>query len=276
MTVKRALIATLVAALVGQLGFVAEAWAKDVDPVAATVNGHAIHLSDVEGARALLSPQLQDQPLQALYPMLLDSLINVHLAAEKAREQGFDEAPEYKKSMARIGDQMLERMLLTKHIEKNLDEELLQKRYDILRVRVETLFEIHARHILVKTEGEALDVVKKLRDGGNFADLAKVYSTGPSAPEGGDLGWFAPGRMVRAFEDAAMTVKPGTFTQTPVQTKFGWHIIKVEERRPLEVVSFNEARPALVNELSAELGQTLMKQLRGDAKVEKVDLQELK
>ena len=282
MTVKRTLIAALVATLAAvHLGFAAqlgvkEAWAKDADPVAATVDGHVIRLSDVESARGLLPPQMQDQPLQVVYPVLLDSLINSHLAAEKARQLGFDETPEYQSRMARIGEQILERVLLTKHIEQQLTEELLQQRYDVLRERAKTLFEVHARHILVKAEDEAQDMVRKLRGGADFADLAEEHSIGPSAAEGGDLGWFGPGRMVRAFEDAAMALKPGTYTQMPVQTPFGWHVIQVEERRPLDVPSFAEARPRLVNELSAELGQTLMEQLRTDAKVHKADWQALK
>ena len=89
------------------------------------------------------------------------------------------------------------------------------------------------------------------------------------------MGWFGPGRTVRAFEDAAMALPPGDFTEKPVKTPFGWHDIKVEERRPLAVPSFAEARPLLVNELSAELGQTLMEQLRSDAKVEKINFQAL-
>ncbi|HEY9163329.1 MAG TPA: peptidylprolyl isomerase [Magnetovibrio sp.] len=267
------------------LSVVAPAWADDVsgagaksatNPVAARVNGHVIHLSDVETARGLLPPKMQSQPLDVVYPVLLDSLINSHLAAEKARKLGFDETPEYKERMARLGEQILERMMLTRHIEQKLTEELLQERFEVLRERAANSFEVHARHILVDTEAVGLTVVQKLKDGEDFVDLSKTYSIDPNAAEGGDLGWFGPGRMVRAFENAAMVLPPGAFTEKPIKTKYGWHVIMVEERRPLPIPTFAQARTVLVNELSAELGQTLMEELRAAAEVKKFDLQSLK
>lgn len=271
MTVKWIAAAVLSASLLAG----AEASAKDADPVAATVDGHVIRLSDVENARGLLPPQLQGEPLEAVYPMLLDSLINTRLAAEKARGMGLHETSQYKDRMARIGEQILERMLLGQHISEQLSEESIQKRYDDLRARAANVSEVQARHILLQTEDAARLMVEKLKGGEDFASLAKEHSIGPSAPKGGDLGWFGPGRMVREFEDAAMMLEPGAFTEAPVRTQYGWHVIKVEARRPLSVPSFEELRAALANELSAEAGQTLMKRLRDDAKVEKVDWQEL-
>lgn len=282
MTCKQArtgLLAVTVAAVMA--GGMAPAWAQessdqDANPVAAIVNGHDIHLSDVKNARGLLSPKMQSQPLEAVYPMLLDSLINSHLAAEKARKLGFDETPQYKERMARLGEQILERIMLTNHIEQMLTEELLKERFDVLQERAKDSFEVHARHILVESEAVGLEVVQKLKDGDDFADLSKTYSIDPNAVDGGDLGWFGPGRMVRAFENAAMALPPGTFTEKPIKTQYGWHVIQVDERRPLALPTFEQVRTVLVNELSAELGQTLMEQLRAEAEVKKFDLQELK
>jgi len=276
MTTKRICIAAMAAAIALGAPAWAPAWAKDADPVAATVNGHAIHLSEVQGARGLLPPQFQNQPLEAVYGVLLDSLINSRIASQKARKLGLDETPEFKQRLARISDQILERMLLTRHIESLVDEAALQKRYAELVARAATQHEAHARHILVKAEDVANAVIGKLDDGADFAELAKEYSVGPSAPAGGDLGWFGPGRMVASFEAAAMALEAGAHTATPVRTQFGWHVIKVEETRPVEVPPFEELRPALVNDLSAELGQKLMDDLRADATVEKVDWQDLK
>lgn len=273
MILKRILIA---AVAMGHLGFAAHAGAADTDPVAATVDGYVIHLSDVESARSLLPQQLQGQPLEVVYPMLLNSLINSRLAAQKARAEGLDEDPAYKSRMARIGEQILERVLLSQHIERQVTDALVNERYAALVEQAKTQVEAHARHILVKTEDEAAAIVKELQGGADFEALAKERSTGPSGPTGGDLGWFGPGRMVPAFEKAAMTLKPGSFTEEPVQTQFGWHVIKVDEHRPLTPPTFEAARPGLVNALSAELGQALMDQLRSDAKVEQVDLQALK
>lgn len=281
MTVKGGFTAALLASSVALVsitvaGFAAPAWAENADPVAAEVDGYVIHLSDVENARGLLPPSLQSQPMSMIYPVLLDSLVNSHLAAEKARDLGLHKAPDYQKRMARIGEQILERMLLSQVIEAQITEEQVRKRYDDLRVQAETSAELHARHILLETEDAAKLMVEKLDAGADFAILAKAHSTGPSAPSGGDLGWFGPGDMIAAFEDAAMALSPGEYTKAPVNTEFGWHVIKVEERRPLVIPSFEEARTAIVNELAATAGKTLMEQLRHDVDVTKVDWQNLK
>lgn len=272
MTVKRTLIIAIVSALA-----TTQAWGEEKDPVAATVDGYEIHLSDVVDARELLPAQMQGQPMRVVYPMLLDSLINSRLAAKKARAMGLDDTPEFKSRMARISEQLLERTLLTKHIEENLTDELLQERYTTYSERLKGQEEVHARHILVKAEDEAKakDLIVKLQAGEDFAALAKEHSTGPSGPEGGDLGWFGPGRMVPAFENAAMALAAGDFTTAPVKSQFGWHVIKVDERRPVTVPSFEDAKSNLANEVLGELGQAMMDDLRKDAKVDKVDLEAL-
>lgn len=278
MTFKRALIAALAVATMNlTAGFARDAQAQDdaKDPIAAEVNGQVIHLSEVKNARVLLPAQLQNQPLEVVYPILLDSLINTRVAAEHARALGLDKTTMFQEQMARIGEQILERMVLTQQIEEKLTDAVLKKRYAALREASKDLFEVHARHILVDKLEDAKAIVEKLQGGADFATLAKEKSTGPSASSGGDLGWFAPGRMVAAFEQAAMDLEPGTYTIEPVQTQFGWHVIKVEERRPLEPPKFNDVRATLVNELSAEFGQTFMEQLRESATVSKKALKDL-
>lgn len=271
MIVKRTALAAAI--LVG--AFTGTALAQGVNPVVAMVNGEAVHLSDVEDARSLLPAQMQGAPLEAVYGMLTDSLINVRLAAAKAKTMGLDENPEYKLRMARISDRVLERLLLTQHIEQKLTDALVQDRYVKLAERAKDKFELHARHVLLKTEDEAKDIIAKLSKGSDFADMAKKHSTGPSGPEGGDLGWFGPGRMVKPFDDAAQGLELGTFTKTPVQTQFGWHVILVEDRRPQTVPDFAEVRSLLVNEMSTELGQDLMDGLRKDANVRKTPFQDV-
>lgn len=272
MTVRGGFFAALIASLVASVGFAIPAVAEDDDPLVAEVDGHEIYLSDVESARSLLPPRLQSQSLETIYPIL----VNSYLAAEEARDMDLHKKPEYEKRMERIGDQLLERMLLSQVIEAQITDEQVQKRYDELRVQAENSFELHARHILLGTDDAARMVLEKLQAGEDFAVLAKAHSIDSSASSGGDLGWFGPGDMVIAFEDAAMALSPGETTQAPVQTKYGWHIIKVEERRALVIPSFEEARPAIANELAATAGKTLMEKLRGDVDITQVDWAELK
>ena len=237
------------------------------NPVAATVDGKAILLSDVEDARNLLPNQFQGAPLQKIYPMLVETLINSRVAADMARRLGFAKTAAYKQRMDRISNQILERIMLTRHLEQKITEILVQDRYLKMVARAKTQKESHARHILVKSEDEAKSIIKKLEGGADFGDLAHEFSKGPSGAKGGDLGWFGPGRMVPQFDQAVSELSDGSYTKTPVQTQFGWHIIQVEERRPLPIKTFKEARPGLVNNLSAELGQKLMEKLRKDAKI---------
>lgn len=246
------------------------------DPVVARVNGEAIHLSEVTEAQRLLPPRLQSAPLRGVYAALVDSLVNTRLAADKARDLGFHETPEHKKRLAQVEAQLLERLLLTRHIEGQLTEEVLTQRYARLAERIQAQHEVRARHILVKDEEVATTLAAKLDDGDDFEDLAKDYSLDATAKEGGDLGWFGPGRFPEAFDTAAMSLPAGEYTRVPVQTQAGWHLIKVEEWRPMPVPTLEQARPILVNELSAELGQNLMEMLRGDAKIETTAFEDLK
>jgi len=267
------------------LGIVATAHVAGLNPalakgegdktVVATVNGNTISLSDVEDARTLLPAQFQSAPLQRIYPMLVETLVNSRISADMAKRLGFDETPVYKRRMERISDQVLERILLTRHLEQKITDILVQERYLKLVERASSQKESHARHILLKTEKEAQAVLEKLNDGEDFADVARELSAGPSGPNGGDLGWFGPGRMVPQFDNAVNGLSLGAYTQKPVQTQFGWHIIFLEDRRPLPIKTFDQARPGLVNNLSAELGQKLMEQLRNDADIEITSFKDL-
>ena len=249
---------------------------KTKSPVVATVNGKTISLSDVEDARNLLPAQFQAAPMQKIYPMLVETLVNSRISADMATRLGFDETPEYIRRMERVSDQVLERILLTRHLEQKITDVLIQERYLQLVERMESQKETHARHILVKSEDEAKVLIEKLDDGDDFMDLAREFSKGPSATRGGDLGWFGPGRMVPQFDKALRDLSVGAYSPAPVRTQFGWHVIELVERRPLPIKTLKEARPSLVNNLSAELGQKLMEQLRTDAKVEKIPFEALK
>ena len=125
---------------------------------------------------------------------------------------------------------------------------------------------------LVKTEDEAKAIIKNLRGGADFEATAKEKSTGPSGPNGGDLGFFGKGQMVPEFEKAAFALKKGKITDTPVKTQFGWHIIKVDDRRKSEPPSFDSIKQKLRTEISQEAGSKYVSGLRKEAKIERFDL----
>lgn len=244
---------------------------KSDDPVVAIVDGAPIQRSDVVEARGRLPAQMRQLPLQVVFELLLDSLINTKLVAEQAREQGLHEEEKIKRQMARIEDQILERAFLIRYIEKRVTEDVLQERYKKLVEETNDKEEISARHILVETEGKAREIIADLKKGEDFAELAEKRSTGPSASSGGDLGFFSADQMMPEFAEAAFALDKGEFTETPVKTQFGWHVIKVEDRRTAKVPAVEEVSESLRADLAREIGAAYIQGLR-----EKVDVQRFK
>ena len=243
------------------------------DPVVATVNGVKVHRSMLAEAQQLLPPQYQKIPLAQIYPALVDSVIDMKLAAADAREKKLHQDPEFKKLMRRIEDQMLQRSSLQKIMSEGITEDAVRARYDKMVAGKSGAEEVHARHILVKTEDEAKAIIKDLKGGADFETLAKEKSTGPSGPNGGDLGFFAKGQMVPAFEKAAFGMDKGEVTDEAVKTQFGYHVIKVEAKRKSEAPSFEKMEQKLLTELSQEKATTFVASLRKGAKIERFDLE---
>jgi len=239
------------------------------DPVVAVVNGARIHYSDVQDARQRLPERFKGVPLVAIYPLLVSSLIDTKLVAAEARKQNLQNDKEVKRLMTQIEDQVLERVFMTRRIASLVTEEALRARYEKMVRETPREEQVHARHILVETEAKAKEVIAALKKGGDFAELAKQGSVGPSAKRGGDLGFFSKGDMVPEFADAAFALKAGEFTTTPVQTQFGWHVIKVEERRMSQPPSFEDAREGLAATASGEVVSGYLEKLRAGAAIER-------
>ena len=242
------------------------------DPVVAIVNGEKIAKSHLVEAQQLLPPQYQKIPLEQIFPLLVDSVIDTKLAAADARTRKLDKDPDFVSQMKRIEEQLLQRMVLQQEMEKGVTDAALKARYEKMTASMTDKEEVHARHILVKTEDEAKKIIEELDDGADFAELAKKKSTGPSGPNGGDLGFFGKGQMVPAFEKAAFGLDKGKFTGKAVQTQFGWHVIKVEEKRKAQVPGFASVEQQLRGELTQETGTAYVSGLRNTAKVERFDL----
>ncbi len=237
------------------------------DPVVAVVNGANIHLSQVRDAHKHLPAQYQQLPFETIFPGLLESIIDTKLAASDARAQKVQATKEFKDQMTRLEEQVLQRIMLTRKIDKDVTDSAVRDRYAQIAKELNSIEQIQARHILLKTEAEAVAVIAELTKGGDFAALAKTRSTGPSAPEGGDLGFFTRGQMVPEFETVAFALKTGEYTPTPVKTQFGWHVIKVENRRASEVPKFEEVEDGLRNDLSREISASYIAGLREKAKI---------
>lgn len=242
------------------------------DPVVATVNGAKIHRSQLTEAYSRLPAQYQQVPIEQLFPALLDSMIDAKLAAEQAVKEKVHETEAFKAELEAFKERLLGSTLIQNMVDAKVTVEAVSQRYATVVKDMAGQVEVHARHILVKTEEEAKAVIKDLSGGADFADLAKKKSTGPSGPNGGDLGYFGKGQMVPEFEKAAFAMDKGGVTKAPVQTQFGWHVIKVEDKRTQEAPSLEEMEPQIRQSLTREIGAEVTKDLRGSAKIERFNL----
>jgi len=240
---------------------------KKLDPVVAIVNGFEFHMSDISRARRQLPAQAQQYPVATAYNFLLNNLVNTRLVAAAARKEGLDKEDDVSKQIRRIEDQILHQEYLAKRVAGAVTEERLKDSYQSYVKNNPVGEEVHARHILVQTREQALEVIGRLNKGEDFAALARTVSTGPSGKQGGDLGYFTAGRMVPAFSAAAFNIRPGTFTAKPVKTQFGWHIIKVEDKRSQKPKSFEEVRAQLRDRIAKELSDGVVAELRKAADV---------
>jgi peptidyl-prolyl cis-trans isomerase C len=243
------------------------------DPVVATVNGQPIYLSELQVAQQALPPQYRNMPLTSVYPALLDKIIDSKLIVADGKKNKADADPAFKRRMAFVEEQVIQDFWLQKELGKRLTPEKLQARYQEKLKSMPAEDEVHARHILVATEQEAKDVLAELKKGTSFDKLAREKSTDKaSGAEGGDLGWFKRTDMVKEFSDAAFALKKGELSEAPVKTQFGFHVIKVEDRRRAPPPSFEELADQIREEVQREIVTQYIDQLHSGAKVEKFNM----
>ena len=244
--------------------------AQTEDPVVAIVNGTQIKRSALEAAHEQLPDQYRQMPLEQLYDPLLDRVIDSQLLLVEAQKQKIGESPEVQAEVARARDNVLRDNLVQQAIDQGTTPEKLQTAYNALKSQPGFASEeVHARHILVADEATARDVLKQLQGGADFATLAKEKSTDPSAQSnGGDLGYFKREAMVPEFAEAAFKIEPGTVGAEPVKSQFGWHVIKVEDRRQT-VPAFEEKEPELREQVAREIVNALVADMREGAKIER-------
>ena len=182
---------------------------------------------------------------------------------------GLDSGPAFEDRFKYHRRRTLRDAYFDKSMRNGVPDDEAKKIYDAKVADMKPEDEIHARHILVATEAEAKEVQERLKKGEDFATVAKEKSKDPSA-EGGDLGFFGRGQMLKPFEDAAFSLKEGEISN-PVQTQLGWHIIKVEEKRPRPLPTFDQVKDTIASQLIAQKAQQTLKELHDAAKIEIVD-----
>lgn len=240
------------------------------DKVVAIVNGHEIKISEVQMATDDIIGQLPDLPPKLRYPFVVEFLVERHLLAQLAVKEGIAETDEYKKRLALYQAKALRDAYFFQKIRPQVTAEEIKAAYDAESAKVAQTERVRARHILLGSEKEAIDILARLKAGEKFADLAKKYSLDGSKDYGGDLGYFTAPEMVAEFSKAAFALKIGEVSQ-PVKTDLGWHVITIEDRKMGAAQPFDQVKSAIRNVLLRKKVQETMEELRKTAKVEVLD-----
>lgn len=239
------------------------------DTVVATVSGQSITEADVQMAVSELDQQFAQLTPEQKRAAALSAIIEIRLMSEKAKASKLDQDENFKRKMAFLNERALHAQVIEKEISPKVTDEMLKARYDKEVAARPPTEEIRARHILVKTEEEAKEIIAKLDGGADFEALAKEKSSDPgSGANGGDLGFFSKGQMVPEFEAAAFALEPGAYTKTPVKSDFGFHVIKLEEKRTQPPVAFDEVKDQIRQFVFRDVYFAAVKELRAGAQVE--------
>jgi peptidyl-prolyl cis-trans isomerase C len=219
------------------------------DTVVATVGGEPITEADLAFAAEDIGADLNQIPQEQIRAVLLAQMIDIKLMAQAGDKQGLKDDSVFQLRLKYLTDRALRRAYSKVAISDTITPEAIKAEYDKQVAAIPDEDEVHARHIWVSTEDDAKAIKAQLAGGADFIELAKAKSIEPNAAQsGGDLGYFKRGVMVKPFADAVFAMQVGQISD-PVQTQFGWHIIKVEDRRPA-------AKPTL-EEMTQQIGQQL-------------------
>ncbi len=258
------------AALAVAITFTGSAFAQE-DAVVAKVGDMEIRQSELDLAIENLDPQLQQLPDEQKRIAALSGAIDVKLLAQGAVDEGLNETEDFKKRMDYIESRELHNSFFRQHVVNSVTAEEVKARYDKEIGELPKQEEVNARHILVKTEEEAEQVIEQLDGGKDFAELAKDKSEDSNKSDGGDLGWFSKGRMVPEFEEAAFALEKGAYTKTPVKSQFGFHVIKLEDRRDVQPPALEQVEPQVRQLVMRDKYLALIEKAKAEQTVEIMD-----
>lgn len=252
-------------------GFVLTAPLSAADPVVVKVDGKDFTYSQVMAEKDKLPKQAQSLPEETLFPVLQNQVVDLMLIEKAAASAGLENDPKVKEAIKKMTEQLIDQAYLAKQIEGVVTDAALKAKFDEIIKNFPKDKEVKVRHVLVKDEATAKAVIKALKSGSDFAKLAKEKSIDGTAKEGGDLGYVRKDEVVKEFSDVAFALEVGAYSETPVKTEFGWHVIKIEDKRDAKPPTFDEAKEELKALMAEEAILNLLKDLRSKAKVELFD-----
>jgi len=247
-----------------------EAPASASDPVIARVNGVDIKQSDLALAEEDMGADMQAASPEAKREHLISYLADIIMVTQAADKKNLADNPDFKRRLAFLRSKLLMGYELQQEAKTALTDEALKQTYDEAVKSMSGQEEVRARHILVEGEDEAKAILEQLKGGADFAKLAKEKSKDPGAADGGDLGYFTKDQMVPEFADVAFKMYPGQLSN-PVKTQFGWHVIKVEDKRIKQPPEFEKVKDQIEAYLARKAQADFIAKLRQSTKVERLD-----
>ena len=266
---KKYIFATTAAVVVLLAGaFTYKVYAEKNNGVAAVVNGEQITVADIKEAYEQ-TPQIKNQvSFEEFYNRALEVMINSKLALQAATAANVQASQEYQKELAEMQDDLARKVYIDQQLATKVTDAEIKKVYDEYVANFKSEKEIKAKHILVDSEDLAKEIIEKLnKKSAKFDDLAKQYSKDQA-----DLGYFTAEAMVPEFSDAAFAMKKGTFSQKPVKTEFGYHVILVEDVRDSKPLPFENVAEQIKGTLSQQAVAQVVADLHKNAQIEKFDL----
>lgn len=239
--------------------------AENNKPVA-YVNDTAIMTADIESEMEELPEMFTAGRDDEVRQAIIERLVQKRLILEEAKKLGLENDPDYLSQLETLKENLMFNFVISKKLEEEITPARVKKYYD-QHGKDYAFNSVKAGHILLKTEDEAKDIIKKLDKGEDFTQLALTFSTGPAAVNGGMLGWLAQNTMVEPFENAVFSMKPGEYSKTPVKTQFGYHVIKVFDKDENHIPSYDELEPEIQEKLGEEVVTDYLKSLQEKAKI---------
>lgn len=268
---SRRLVVSFIAALLLASGTISAQESVDPNTVVITVNGLEITQADIDLTLEQFAGELQNAPPEAARQVAAQYLVELKILVAAAEAAELAQSPDFQLRMRFLRDQALRERYLATEIDQAISEADIEAAYEQQIADFEPAEEISARHILVESEEEARALIAQLDGGADFAALASEKSIGPSKAQGGSLGFFGRGQMVPEFETAAFEMVEGAHSAQPVQTQFGWHIIKVEEKRETSPPALESLRERLLMGLRRSAYQSKLQELTAAASIDYVD-----
>jgi peptidyl-prolyl cis-trans isomerase C len=247
-----------------------QAPASASDPVIARVNGVDIRQSDLALAEEDVGADMQAASPEAKREHLISYLADIIMVTQAADKKNLADNPDFKRRLAFLRNKLLMGYELQQEAKAALTDQALHQTYDEAVKSMAGQEEVRARHILVDSEAEAKAILEQLKTGADFAALAKEKSKDPGAADGGDLGYFTKDQMVPEFADVAFKMYPGQLSN-PVKTQFGWHVIKLEDKRSKQPPEFEKVKDQIEAYLARKAQTEFIAKLRQSAKVERLD-----